>query len=148
MGRTKKDLNSKKSNLTKPRTLLKMLTANTKKLHVNLSWLKLTWNVVKKELNSPKASAQNSKKNSRPSPTNLRTLKPEPNSLKRPSSSLKRTSTNLKIPFTPKSAKSEEFRKTWTTLFKELEIYKSFTAHSSINFTKEYFASVLKSTFL
>merc|ERR1712179_592235 len=107
-----------------------------------------TWNVVKKEPNSPKASAQNLKKNSRPSPTNLRTLKPEPNSQKRPSSSLKRTSTNLKIASTPKSAKSELSQKTWTILFKELEIYKSFTAHSSINLTKKYFASVLKSTFL
>merc|ERR1712099_103999 len=88
---------------------------------------KLTWNVVKKELNSLKANAQNSKKKSRPSPTNLRTPKPEPNSPRRPSSSLKRTSTNLKIASTPKNAKSELSQKTWTILFKELEIYKSFT---------------------
>merc|ERR1712243_347253 len=89
----------------------------------------------------------NTKKKSRPLPTNLRTLKPEPNSLKRPSSSLKRTSTNLKIASTPKSAKSELSQKTWTILFKELEIYKSFTAHSSINLTKEYFASVFEEYF-
>merc|ERR1712042_249743 len=78
----------------------------------------------------PKNSAtkkSNTKKKSRPSPTNLRTPKPEPNSPKRPSSSLKRTSTNLKIASTPKNAKSELSQKTWTILFKELEIYKSFT---------------------
>merc|ERR1711931_463615 len=53
--------------------------------------------------------------------------KPEPNSPRRPSSSLKRTSTNLKIASTPKNAKSELSQKTWTILFKELEIYKFFT---------------------
>merc|ERR1712136_378955 len=121
--RTKKDSNSKKSNLTKPRTSPKMLTANTRKLPVNWSWLKLTWNVGKNVLNSLKANPTKPKKNLSPSPTTLRTLKPEPNSPKRPLSSSRRTLTNLKITSTPKSARSEVSKKIWTTPFKELAIY-------------------------
>merc|ERR1711881_228532 len=85
---------------------------------------KLTWNPSKLHPKNSAKRKSNTKKKSRPSPTNLRTPKPEPNSPKRPSSSLKRTSTNLKIPSTLKNAKSEQFQKTWTIPFKELETYK------------------------